>query len=517
MGRLGMIRTSAQRRLAALAAACLVMTALGSRTEATEEHPAFKEAKAPESQLVVTRSVTLPNGTEVTRAKQQVSGLDVLGAEAIFVESSEAGERLYDDSTKANVRPNATKEKVTRAEAIAIATDANGVQELRDRASAHKALSKASDGTLVWVVVLPSGEPLADFETLIDATTGDVLSTRDVLAHSTGTAKIYDPSAAVEKNESPTSLVDGDDADTAELTALRTTVSLPRIKSGQTCLKGKWVEAVLYDIAKKVCKSSLDWSSTTRSKDAFEALMAYFHIDRAQKYIQSLGFKSSNLNAINDRVQKVLVDAIDDDNSFYSPGTRKLTFGIGGVDDAEDADVIIHEYGHSIQDNQVPGYGTGLEGRALGEGFGDYLAAAASTELSGAPAPWNVCIFDWDGISWGSGTPKCGRRADIADTTLAARKTFCGPSNIHCVGQIWSTSLYKLRTAIGDDSDGKNAMDRIVLFSHFLELTGVDFAAAANAVLCADEAWYPAGTADDCVGQSYTAIHNEFVARGFIS
>jgi hypothetical protein len=37
----------------------------------------------------------------------------------------------------------------------------------------------------------------------------------------------------------------------------------------------------------------------------------------------------------------------------------------GGVDDAEDADVILHEYGHAIQDNQVPGFGSSLEAGAM--------------------------------------------------------------------------------------------------------------------------------------------------------
>ena len=52
---------------------------------------------------------------------------------------------------------------------------------------------------------------------------------------------------------------------------------------------------------------------------------------------------------------------IDEDNSFYSPGTKALTFGRGGVDDAEDAEIILHEYGHSIQDNQVPGFGASAQ------------------------------------------------------------------------------------------------------------------------------------------------------------
>ena len=76
--------------------------------------------------------------------------------------------------------------------------------------------------------------------------------------------------------------------------------------------------------------------------------MSYYHIDTLQRYIQSLGFQN-----INNRSIKVNVNGTAADNSFYSPTTKALTFGTGGVDDAEDAGIIAHEYGHSIQDNQV--------------------------------------------------------------------------------------------------------------------------------------------------------------------
>jgi Zn-dependent metalloprotease len=48
------------------------------------------------------------------------------------------------------------------------------------------------------------------------------------------------------------------------------------------------------------------------------------------------------------------------------------------VDDAEDADVIVHEYGHAIQADQVPGFGAGGDAGGMGEGFGDYLAGTIS-------------------------------------------------------------------------------------------------------------------------------------------
>ena len=44
-------------------------------------------------------------------------------------------------------------------------------------------------------------------------------------------------------------------------------------------------------------------------------------------------------------------------------------FGKGGVDDAEDAEVIWHEYGHAIQDAQVPGFGAGHEAGVDGRGI----------------------------------------------------------------------------------------------------------------------------------------------------
>jgi zinc metalloprotease ZmpB len=49
----------------------------------------------------------------------------------------------------------------------------------------------------------------------------------------------------------------------------------------------------------------------------------------------------------------------------------------GGVDDAEDADVILHEYGHALLEASAPGLLlNGGEGRAIHEGWSDYWAAS---------------------------------------------------------------------------------------------------------------------------------------------
>ena len=70
------------------------------------------------------------------------------------------------------------------------------------------------------------------------------------------------------------------------------------------------------------------------------------------------------------------------DNSHYLGGSGQLAFGEGGVDDAEDADVIVHEFGHALSDHASPLSNTGLERRAIDEGYGDYFAASYSRKFS---------------------------------------------------------------------------------------------------------------------------------------
>src|SRR3954451_3126255 len=135
----------------------------------------------------------------------------------------------------------------------------------------------------------------------------------------------------------------------------------------------------------------------TRDQDQFEQTMGYYWVTQAQRYIQSLGF-GSTLPAVNKRQQLLRINQYGGDNSFYRNGTRKLTItlGKGGVDDAEDAEVIVHEYGHSVQDDQVPGFGSTLEAGSIGEAFGDYLAVTVSSAVTRDASFDEPCVADWD-------------------------------------------------------------------------------------------------------------------------
>jgi zinc metalloprotease ZmpB len=179
-----------------------------------------------------------------------------------------------------------------------------------------------------------------------------------------------------------------------------------------------------------------------RDDDRFEQVMAYYWVTQAQLYLQSLGF-GSTLPPVNERQQLIRINQFGGDNSFYRNGTTKLTitFGKGGVDDAEDAEVIDHEYGHSVQDDQVPGFGSSEEAGAIGEGFGDYLAVAVSSAY--APTPDEACVADWDSTSYTTEVPHCLRRVD---GSKHYPEDLVG--EVHADGEIWSRALWDIRQAL---------------------------------------------------------------------
>ncbi|HET9267892.1 MAG TPA: M36 family metallopeptidase [Vicinamibacterales bacterium] len=185
--------------------------------------------------------------------------------------------------------------------------------------------------------------------------------------------------------------------------------------------------------------------------------MAYYWITEAQNYIQRLGFGAGLFPAVNNEPQRVRINQWGADNSFFTDKKDELRFGKGGVDDAEDAEVILHEYGHAIQDAQQRplGFGFSIEARSIGEGFADYWAATVSSLI--APTPDPACVADWDSVSYTSTTPHCLRRVD---TNLHYPGDLNG--RVHHDGMIWSRALWDIRAAIGSTQ-----ADTVILDAHF--------------------------------------------------
>ena len=293
-------------------------------------------------------------------------------------------------------------------------------------------------------------------------------------------------------------LVDAKDSATAVPASEYTLVPLTHL-DGSGYLRGDWAK-VVSDTGKQV--SAKTGYVFNRHADGFEQVMAYYWVTRAQLYIQSLGF-GSTLPAVNRRQQLVRINQFGGDNSFYRNGTKKLTitFGKGGVDDAEDAEVIVHEYGHSVQDDQVPGFGSSEEAGSIGEAFGDYLAVSVGLWAS-AQNGWAVqtppaCVADWDSVSYTSTVPHCLRRVDGNKTVADVE------GEVHADGEIWSRALWDIRTALGD-----TVANRVIINAQFSFKADTTFAAAATTTV---------KTAKDMYGQSAAAaVTAAFHARGIL-
>ena len=217
-----------------------------------------------------------------------------------------------------------------------------------------------------------------------------------------------------------------------------------------------------------------------RADDRFEQVMAYYWVTQAQLYLQSLGF-GTELPAVNKESQDVRINQWGQDNSYSWDKHDVIRLGKGGVDDAEDGEVIVHEYGHAVHDAQVAGFGSSLDAGAIGEAFGDYLAVTVGLAVAGDPAPGvpAACVMDWDATSYTSTVPHCLRRVDL-DLTVADRR-----DRVHFDGQIWSRALWDIRAALG-----ATTADRIIVNAQFGFAPDTSFAAAARQTVATAEQMY---------------------------
>jgi Zn-dependent metalloprotease len=321
----------------------------------------------------------------------------------------------------------------------------------------------------------------AEWKMYIDAATGEIIERQNMLRFVNGKGRVFDPNPVVTLND--TSI---NDKSSIPDKAYSEVVLRDLKQTG--FLEGPFVTTKT--TRKRVKRKNLDFRFK-RTDRAFKEVMVYFHIDRIQRHLQDLGFK----NVLN-RPVPVNIDGQRDDNSHYSPAQKDLTFGTGGVDDAEDAEIILHEYGHAIQDDQVPGFGASDEGGAMGEGFGDFLAASFFSDVK--PKPMKLTLGNWDATAYSGDEPPNLRRLD---SNKKYPKDLDG--EVHDDGEIWSACLWELRGLLG-----RETAERLVIAHHFLLSRDAGFEDGANALITADKNLNK--------GANEKAIRDVFVRRGIL-
>jgi len=259
---------------------------------------------------------------------------------------------------------------------------------------------------------------------------------------STGTGRVFVSNPVQSLGDE--SLTDQKDSDAAVPAAAYWDVTLTDL-DGSGYLQGTWAR-VVSETGNRAF-SPTNTFRYTRTQDEFEQVMAYYWITESQRYIQSLGFGSTR-RPVNKTAQAVRINQWGVDNSFATDHPKnELRFGKGGVDDAEDAEVILHEYGHAIHFAQNFSFAS-VDAGSISEGFGDYwavtVANVVATKLGVPQLEPLPCVADWDSVSYTSTVPHCLRRVD---RNLHYPADLNG--EVHHDGQIWSRALWDIRQSLG--------------------------------------------------------------------
>lgn len=296
------------------------------------------------------------------------------------------------------------------------------------------AIAGTDEARLVWAVDSVNGEGART--SYVDAVTGEVLKSVVVSKAARGVGRVFDPNPVAKLQR--LNLRDHGDRASAVPMKAYSRKPLLRLAPGKHTLTGRWVNIINRDRPVRPEHRFL----FKRNDGRFEQVNAYYAVDAAQSFLQSLGFKHVNAHA-----QRVMVNAFPEDNSFYLPGDDVILLGRGGVDDAEDPEVVWHEYGHAVQDDQVPNFGLNAKAAAIGEAFGDYLAVTMSQRTyRGTNRVPSGCVMDWDStvLRPHSTQLQCLRRVDT-NLDMNDFDTF----DPHYSSQIYSRALWDMNQNLG--------------------------------------------------------------------
>ncbi|WP_394752620.1 M36 family metallopeptidase [Crenothrix sp.] len=429
------------------------------------------------------------------------------------------------NNTSQNPNPqqkkSATKAIISQnqAEQIALqslAKNAQGKPDLQIREHAEKIWYPTPDGSmsLAWKMLILGENPLGDFRMIIDAASGVILLQQNRIAFfQRGEGRVFHPNPV--QTSGITSLTDQNNAISPLLTSQLINVTLRGLsdnKRDDFLLKGQFIDVASLDNKNYPVSKFPDAKQTNRkyfynrNDSRFEQVMVYHTIDSYQRYLQALGFNNANPAHNGIHQFPILASAhwYGQDLSFYRPTNDTLHFGDGGVDDAEDGDIILHEYGHAIQEAQNPDWscdsGDNCEMRAMSEGFSDYIAADFNAHQGNLAYQRKhaACVGEWDATAYSKTIPACLRRVDSNKTypDLVGEK--------YDDSAIWSRTLWDIRAALGS-----TIANQIILEHHYAMPTNATMAMAALEMLSVD--------AELLGGTHEAALRKAFCARKILS
>ncbi|QDO93199.1 T9SS type A sorting domain-containing protein [Formosa sediminum] len=417
---------------------------------------------------------------ETFRYGQYINNVPVLNA-SVAVHVSPNNEVTYNSGnfdtaiTTINTTP-----KITADQAVYLAAKHLGIDGTITQKESKLYIYNNNGITQLVYRVTTNSKTLDGFwETLVNAKTSEIISSTDIAhyyhGHDNGhedfgaraeeslveaQGKIFNPDPLSVTGETYGGyFIDNDDTTNQYLDDARIDVKFNITKNvaGVYQLKGDYLEIKeIQNPETGLFEQHSPIFNFTRDEDGFEAVNAYYHIDKNMRYInETLGIELKSM--FNDGIIYYDPHAFNGaDNSSYGGGVLK--FGTGGVDDAEDADVIVHELGHGIHEWLIQSSISQVEG--LSEGFGDYWAQSYSRGLDRynsfkTSSTYND-LFKWDGHNefWS------GRVTDYE-----AQYPEGLVNKIHTDGQIFASTLMQVWEFLGKETTDKIVLEGLAMTS----------------------------------------------------
>lgn len=253
----------------------------------------------------------------------------------------------------------------------------------------------------IWQVMVDTWEPDGNWEVLLDAMRAEIVAVFDRRRYAMPKAYVFKPDPITSSANAGLCW----NTDETILNHERVEVTLEDLDqpndTGNYSLSGTWVKCVdLEPVTFPPPQSTGDFMFGAKQRD-FLFTMTYYWTSELIKYLR--GF---NIKEFNDKTQIAFeIDAVglgdgsNPENSHFvvdSSGKTYISFGEGGVPDASDAHVIVHEYGHALH------YFLNKRQYCYEEGFCDFLAAVW-LDWFNTKSFRREDVFPWDNnqsISW---------------------------------------------------------------------------------------------------------------------
>ncbi len=282
--------------------------------------------------------------------------------------------------------------------------------------------------------------------------------------------------------------MDYNDSNVAELNAERVWKNVTCVFESDTfwlrnnyLVPFKFSSTVSYDPVFKVNDTVFDY---TRNQHEFEDVMVFYHITTFQNYLNGLGYDTLGYRPMNYDAHGQKTD-----NSMFLPGYG-LIYGTGGIDDAEDAPTIIHEYAHSLREFASPSTNNGFERQAIEEGMMDYFATSYKMGIDSFG--WRKFGY-WDG----NNPPAYSGRSVASDKIYPQGLT----GNLYSNSEIWSSALMRVHLKLG-----KLITDKLCIQSLYYLGENLSMPQTALLIIKADSAIY-GGIHTETIWRTFAETH----------